>query len=205
MSTGALLELRHPRGVQQGLSAILRRDAARHSTLPSFWPNTRAGDCRAQITATFRTIVQIATYAFCFWMELRIGTAHAMQKLIGLLVAVTTIAACVSSAFAQTRYTQDQIDPSKKNPFRIRDIANRPCVTVKGTIDQDKVNTAIVKHYLRAANSCPKVIKIKACYTQSTRCVEFTLRSLEHKEILLGTTNASMPNLNFDFTEKEVM
>ncbi len=127
-----------------------------------------------------------------------------MSKFTGPLVAITTFAVCVSGAFAQTRYTNDQIDPSKKNPLRIRDIANRPCITIKGSILQDKVNTNIVNHYLRAANSCPKTIKIKACYTQSTRCVEFTLRSLERKEVLLGTTNTSMPMLNFDFTEKEM-
>src|SRR5919204_127767 len=104
----------------------------------------------------------------------QIRTTHIMSKLAGPLVATITFAVCVSGAFAQARYTNDQIDPSKKNPLRIRDAANRPCITVKGSILQDKVNTSIVNHYLRATNGCPKSIKIKACYTQSTRCVEFT-------------------------------
>jgi hypothetical protein len=118
------------------------------------------------------------------------------------LLAIGAFAICASGAFAQAPNADDQIDPAHKNPLRVRDIANRPCITIKGRMLQDKINTTIVNHYLRASNSCPKTIKIKACYTQSTRCVEFTLHSLEQKEVLLGVTNISMPVLNFDFTEK---
>ena len=130
-----------------------------------------------------------------------------MLKFTAPLVAIAIFTVCVSDAFAQARYSDDQIDPAHKNPIRIRDIANRPCITIKGSSLPDKVRTNVVSHYLRAANGCPKVIKIKACYTQSTRCVEFTLRSLERKEVLLGTTTTtttSMPMLSFDFTEKEM-
>lgn len=125
-----------------------------------------------------------------------------MPKFTKSLLAIGAFVVCASGALAQT--ADDQVDPAHKNPLRVRDMANRPCVTIKGRMLQDKVNTTIVNHYLRAANSCPKVIKIKACYTQSTRCVEFTLHSLEHKEVLLGITNTSMPTLNFDFTEKQL-
>jgi hypothetical protein len=125
-----------------------------------------------------------------------------MSKLRVRLLVIGAFAICASGALAQAPSADDQIDPTHKNPLRIRDIANRPCITIKGRMLQDKVNTTIVSHYLRASNSCPKVIKIKACYTQSTRCVEFTLHSLEQKEVLLGITNISMPVLNFDFTEK---
>ena len=130
-----------------------------------------------------------------------------MLKFTAPLVAIATFTVCVSDAFTQPRYSDDQIDPAHKNPIRIRDIANRPCITIKGSSLPDKVRTNVVSHYLRATNGCPKVIKIKACYTQSTRCVEFTLRSLERKEVLLGTTTTtttSMPMLSFDFTEKEM-
>ena len=128
-----------------------------------------------------------------------------MLKFTAPLVAIAIFIVCVSDASAQARY--DQIDPAHKNPIRIRDIANRPCITIKGGSVPDKVRTNVVNHYLRAANGCPKVIKIKACYTQSTRCVEFTLRSMERKEVLLGTTTTtttSMPVLSFDFTEKQM-
>ena len=126
-----------------------------------------------------------------------------MPKFIRSLAAIAIATACSAAAVAQS--TNSEIDPAQKNPMRIRDMANRPCITVKGKMVPDKINTAIVNHYLRAANTCPKMIKIKACYTHSERCTEFTLHSLERKEVLLGTTNASMPILNFDFTEKEVM
>lgn len=123
-----------------------------------------------------------------------------MPKFAERFLALVVFVVYASGAFAQA--ADNQVDPAHKNPLRIRDVANRPCVTVKGRMLQDKVNTTIVNHYLRASNSCPKVIKIKACYTQSTRCVEFTLHSREQKEVLLGVTNTSMPTLNFDFTEK---
>lgn len=125
-----------------------------------------------------------------------------VSKFAGAWLAFGAFIASASSVIAQT--ADDQVDPAHKNPLRVRDIANRPCVTVKGRMLIDKINTNLITHYLRAANSCPKVIKIKACYTQSTRCVEFTLHSLEKKEVLLGITNSSMPTLNFDFTEKEM-
>jgi hypothetical protein len=147
-----------------------------------------------------RTIVQIAVHAGSVAFQFRISDT--MLKLAGVWLAIGAFIACGSSAIAQT--ADDQVDPAHKNPLRVRDIANRPCITVKGRMLIDKTNTNIISHYLRAANSCPKVIKIKACYTQSTRCVEFTLHSLERKEVLLGITNSSMPTLNFDFTEKEM-
>jgi hypothetical protein len=128
-----------------------------------------------------------------------------MPKFVRSLVALAIATACSAAAVAQSQSTKDEVDPAHKNPIRVRDMANRPCITVKGRTVQDKINTAIVNHYLRAANSCSKMIKIKACYTQSARCTEFTLHSLERKEVLFGTTNSSMPILNFDFTEKEVM
>ncbi|AMN43621.1 hypothetical protein [Rhodoplanes sp. Z2-YC6860] len=146
-----------------------------------------------------RTIVQIAVHVASIAFQSR--TQGTMLKLAGALLAIGAFVAC-SGAVAQT--ANDDVDPAHKNPLRVRDIANRPCVTVKGRMLIDKINTNIITHYLRAANSCPKVIKIKACYTQSTRCVEFTLHSLEKKEVLLGITNSSMPTLNFDFTEKEM-
>ena len=118
---------------------------------------------------------------------------------------MTTAAFFSAAAIAQPDSTAYEIDAAQKNPMRIRGAANRPCVTIKGRTVQDKINTTIVNHYLRAANACTKMIKIKACYTRSTRCVEFTLRSLDQKEIFLGTTNTSMPILNFDFTEKQIM
>lgn len=128
-----------------------------------------------------------------------------MRKLFRTAVAIAVATVCSAAAVAQSQSATDDIDPAQKNPIRIRDMANRPCITIKGRLVQDKTNTAIVNHYLRAANTCPKMIKIKACYTRSARCTEFTLHSLERKEVLLGTTNTSMPILNFDFTEKEVM
>src|ERR1051326_231972 len=128
-----------------------------------------------------------------------------MPKFTAPLVAIAIFTVSVSDASAQARYSDDQIDPAHKNPIRIRDIANRPCITIKGSSVPDKVRTNVVNHYVRAANGCPKAIKIKVCYTQSTRCVEFALRSLERKEVLLGTTTTtttSMPMLSFDFLRK---
>jgi hypothetical protein len=108
-------------------------------------------------------------------------------------------------ATAQVRYLNDQIDPAHKNPIRLRDMANRPCVAIKGQVRQETVNTAMVDHYLAAENICPKMIHIKACYVTSNRCVEFDIRSREKKEVLLGMTtgNPSDPFFKFDFTEKE--
>ena len=128
-----------------------------------------------------------------------------MPKLFRTVAAIAAATVCSAAAVAQSQFTSNEIDPSQQKTIRIRDMANRPCITIKGKMVQDKINTTIVNHYLRASNSCPKMIKIKACYTHSARCTEFTLHSLERKEVLLGTTNTSMPILNFDFTEKEVM
>jgi len=136
---------------------------------------------------------------------IQIEKTYPMPKFVKSLIAIAITAIFSTAAIAQIGSTDDQIDPAQKNPMRIRGAANKPCVTLKGRIVQDKVNTTIVNHYLRAANACPKMIKIKACYAHSARCVEFTLRSLEQKEVLLGITNTSMPVLNFDFTEKQVM
>ena len=128
-----------------------------------------------------------------------------MPKLFRTVVAIAVATICSATAVAQSQSTSEEIDPAQKNPMRIRDMANRPCITIKGKMVPDKINTTIVNHYLRASNACPKVIKIKACYSHSARCTEFTLHSLERKEVLLGITNTSMPILNFGFTEKEVM
>lgn len=121
------------------------------------------------------------------------------------LLAYITLVIWPTFAQGQTHYLQSQIDPASKKTMRIRDIANKPCVTVKGAIKQGKINTAVVDEYIIADNICPKVIKIKACYTDSQRCVEFMLHSREHQEVLLGTSvaNSSTPFFKFDFTEKD--
>lgn len=117
---------------------------------------------------------------------------------VGLVLSTSTPAA------AQARYLNSQIDPERKNPVRIRDIANRDCITIKGQIRQEKINTAVVSHHLMTENVCPKMIRIKACYVDSTRCVEFDMGSRERKDILLGVTtaNATDPFFKFNFTEK---
>jgi hypothetical protein len=147
-----------------------------------------------------RTIVQIAVQGASVALQIRI--TDTMPKFTGPLLAISAIVVFASVGLAQA--ADDQVDPVHKNPLRVRDMANRPCVSIKGRTMHDKVNTTIMTHYLNAANSCSNVIKIKACYTESTRCVEFTLHSMEHKEVLFGITNTSMPILNFDFTEKQL-
>ena len=109
-------------------------------------------------------------------------------------------------AVAQSRYLNDGIEPDRKNPIRLRDAANRECITIRGRIRGQAINKTIVDHYLDVTNICPKIIRVKACYVTSTRCVEFDVRSRESKEVLLGvtTTNPSTPFFRFDFTEKSL-
>jgi hypothetical protein len=126
----------------------------------------------------------------------------AAVMIVGVTVASVSFNSTVATA--QVRYLNSQIDPERKNQMRIRDIANRECITIKGQIRQEKISTAVVSHHLMAENGCPKVIRIKACYVDSTRCVEFDMGSREKKDILLGVTtaNATDPFFKFNFTEK---
>ena len=110
----------------------------------------------------------------------------------------------IRHAAAQPRYLDDGILPDRKNPIRLRDAANRECITIRGRVRAQAINKTIVDHYLDVTNICPKIIRVKACYVTSTRCVEFDVHSRERKEVLLGvaTANPSTPFFRFDFTEK---
>lgn len=129
------------------------------------------------------------------------------MRTIALLLFAIGLLLVANPIYAQTRFTTGQIDPANKNPIRLRDIANRPCISIKGAIRTETINTAIVDQFVIAENICPKIIQIKACYSGTTRCVEFPVRSRERKEVLFGTTTASSvtPALfRFDFTEKSL-
>jgi hypothetical protein len=134
------------------------------------------------------------------------------SKVAPYLVIATALVAAISTgllsrhATAQSRYFNDGIEPDRKNPIRLRDAANRECITIKGRVRGQAINKTIVDHYLDVTNICPKIIRVKACYVTSTRCVEFDVRSRESKEVLLGvaTANPSTPFFRFDFTEKSL-
>jgi hypothetical protein len=124
---------------------------------------------------------------------------------VALIVALST-GLLPQHAAGQSRYLNDGIEPDRKNPIRLRDAANRECITIKGRVRGQAINKTIVDHYLDVTNICPKIIRVKACYATSTRCVEFDIRSRESKEVLLGVTTASpsTPFFRFDFTEKSL-
>ena len=115
--------------------------------------------------------------------------------IMGLLIALTL------PAQAQTRSLSPTIDPNGQSYMRIRDAANRPCVTLKSEARPSPINRTQVDHLIDAENSCPKRIAIKACYRRSTRCVDFTLPSYGRDQVLLGVMS-NVYAFQFDFTEK---
>lgn len=120
---------------------------------------------------------------------------------IAAISAALLLLAAPFSAEAQTRSESPSIDPSAHSFMRIRDAANRPCVTLKSVIRPNAINKTEIEHLIVGTNGCPKTIEIKACYQRSTRCVEFTLPSYGNKQALLGVMS-NVYSFQFDFTEK---
>lgn len=116
---------------------------------------------------------------------------------LGLLLATQG-----QAGFAQATGS-NAFGPAKDNIIRIRDTANRQCITLKGTVRPEIINKDISDHVILADNICPKIIRVKACYLHSKRCVEFDLHSREKKEVLLGTMPHS-PDFRFEYTEKQL-
>lgn len=120
-----------------------------------------------------------------------------------LFVAAIALALWSHGASAQSLPFGTTFGASKQNIIRLRDSANRLCLNLKGTVRQEAVNKEINDHVILAENICSKIIRVKACYFRSSRCVEFDIHSREKKEVLLGAMPRT-PEFRFEYTEKQL-
>jgi hypothetical protein len=132
---------------------------------------------------------------------------RATLSFLSYAIAAATIVLANSPVLghAETRYLVDHIEQRDKMPLRIRDIANRPCVTLRSTIRLRMISSASIDQNILAENACARHIVVKACYLDRLRCVQFDLHSHERKEVVLGTILATpfTTPFKFNFVERE--
>ena len=85
--------------------------------------------------------------------------------------------------------------------MRHRSATGRVCLNVSGFVRPFATNKNLYDHVIVAWNKCPEVIKMKVCYYHSQNCVNMTVPSLSHKEIVLGTM-PSTPDFRYVFREQ---
>ncbi len=85
--------------------------------------------------------------------------------------------------------------------LRQRDLAGKPCVSVKGFARVYTVNRNLYDHVITSENSCAKPVKMQVCYYKTTRCVSVETPGRGRKETVLGTI-PSMNTFQFEFRER---
>jgi hypothetical protein len=77
----------------------------------------------------------------------------------------------------------------------------KPCITVFGDAQAQKMNPLIYNHMIMATNACGLIIKLKICYYHSDQCVDLALPAYSQKEAMLGIM-PRMTGFRFEYREQ---
>ena len=75
----------------------------------------------------------------------------------------------------------------KSTALVLRDALGRPCLDIEAAARKRVVNPDIIDHVISIKNICPRLIKVKVCYLNSTRCNEEDLQAYKRVDSILGT------------------
>jgi len=84
-------------------------------------------------------------------------------------------------------------------PNQHKTVTGQACVTVNGLAKAQIVNPQVTEHVLLIANACSYPIKLKACYYQSTTCLQTTIAGYTRRQQTLGFS--ADKDFRFAYTE----
>ncbi|MBI5128466.1 MAG: hypothetical protein HZA66_03405 [Rhodopseudomonas palustris] len=67
-----------------------------------------------------------------------------------------------------------------------RDALGRACLDVEAAARRQSINSDMLDHVVSFKNSCPRQIKVKVCYLNSTRCNDLDIQAYKRVDTILG-------------------
>ena len=109
------------------------------------------------------------------------GASRFPGAVLALVVATAPVAAQTPPRLTMQGPADKTIAPIPK------DALGRPCLDVEAAARRRVVNPEMVDHVVSVKNICPRLIKIKVCYTESTRCNDEEVQAYKRVDTILGT------------------
>lgn len=101
-------------------------------------------------------------------------------------ILVLLLFAAPLAAQTQSRLTMQ--GPAEKSALPMpKDALGRPCLDVEAAAKRRVVNPEMIDHVVSVKNICPRLIKVKICYIDSTHCNEEDLQAYKRVDSILGT------------------
>jgi len=78
--------------------------------------------------------------------------------------------------------------PAEKTKDAIpRNALGKPCLDVEAASRPRLVDPTMLDHVVSLKNTCPRLIKVKVCYVNSTRCNEEDVQAYKRVDTILGS------------------
>ena len=134
-----------------------------------------------------------------------IGVQLALHASLTLLMCVTCeLAAAQGTSIAKQTQTSNFRSGNVKGTNTLnnenRDPLGNRCLLVEPLARPHVANPNIYDQVLVLQNQCLRLIKIRACYTESDRCVDAEVPGLTRKELVLGIS-PTVKFFSYDFRE----
>ena len=134
-----------------------------------------------------------------------IGVKLALHSSLTLLMCVTCEpAAAQGTSIAKQTQTSNFRSGNVKGTNTLnnesRDPLGNRCLLVEPLARPHVANPNIYDQVLVLQNQCLRLIKIRACYTESDRCVDAEVQGLTRKELVLGIS-PTVKFFSYDFRE----
>jgi hypothetical protein len=91
--------------------------------------------------------------------------------------------------------SQDKAVKAHLNP------TGKPCLTVQGYAQPQKISPNIFNHMIIVSNGCSQLIKMQICYYRSQHCLRVEIPGYTRKEAVLGILPA-MKEFRFEYREQ---
>lgn len=104
---------------------------------------------------------------------------------LAALVFVSSGKACQAQSLSPRLTMQGPAEASAASVPR--DGLGRPCLDIEAAAREQTVNPNMFDHVVSIKNICPRLIKVKVCYFNSTRCSDEDVRAYKRLDVVLGS------------------
>jgi len=104
-------------------------------------------------------------------------------------IAAAALALCLAPAWAQNtppRLTMQGPAEKTKDAVPLNALG-KPCLDVEAASRPRLANPEMVDHVVSLKNTCPRLVKVKVCYINSSRCNEEDIQAYKRVDTILGS------------------